>query len=112
MKKVTVACIIICFFLSNHTLSMFTKYSTLSQRNIFKISNCHYRSEFDLPRLLQQLRKQKREAEEQAVRTQEQIELMEICIKNQPIHSNNEQIATAAKIEDRDFPHGNMNKDH
>ena len=87
---------------------MFTKYSTLSKRNLTKIRNCNHRSQFDLPILLQQLREQKRQTEEQLHRTQEQIKFMEMLTANQPKDSTDEYIA----MPDRDFPHGNMHKDH
>jgi flagellar motility protein MotE (MotC chaperone) len=113
MKKIIMICALTCFFINHNVLSMFTKYSTLSKINITTIRNCNRRSQFDLPTLLQQLREQKRQKEEEIRRTQEHIKFMETLITNQPKDSTDENIATHwQSLEDRDFPQGNMHKNH
>jgi hypothetical protein len=101
MKKIIILCAIAC---CNNTLfGMFTKCSTLSKNKFTHVRKCNNRAQFNFPAMLQQLKEQ-----EQNPRVQEQIKLIEMLITNQPKNSTDAYIA----MPDRDFPQGNMHKDH
>jgi hypothetical protein len=107
MKKIINACVIICFLINNSTFGMLSKCTVIAKKNVFQVRKCNDRAQFDLPKLLQQLREQKRQAEQQVISTQEQIDFMETMIKNHP------KVPTAGHYfhsVDRDFPDGNMHK--
>lgn len=101
MKKITVLCAITCATISNNACGMLlqkTK-SIVSKKNIIR------RTEFNRAELLQELQEQQHRF------SKEQMAFLNSLISKRSIELTEERIAMPGKAKDRDFPHGNMNKE-
>ena len=81
---------------------MLLKYNRMIPKHTFtQIKQCSNKTQFNFSEILQGLKDQQRQ-------TAEQIKLIEMLMENQPKQPTDTYIA----MPDRDFPHGNMHKDH
>jgi|SRR5579862_9437218 hypothetical protein len=100
MKKIIILCALTC--LNSNIFGMLSKCSRAIPKNkLIHIRTCNSRTQFNFPEILQGLKDQQRQ-------TAEQIKLIEMLMANQPKQPTDAYMA----MPDRDFPHGNMHKDH
>ena len=107
MKKIIILSAVICS-LSNNAFCMLPKriaMSNVAKKNSINIRECNRRTQFNRTELLQQLK------EEQHRFTPEQMTYLKTLITNQSKELTEERIAMPGKAKDRDFEHGNMNKE-
>ncbi len=104
MKKITVLCVITCSLIGNTTFGMWNK-SIRKPKNIIYTRQCNHKAQFNRVELLEQLEEQKHRF------SSEQMIFLKDLIITQSTVLTEERIAMPGKAKDRDFPHGNMNKE-
>lgn len=103
MKKITILCVITCSLIGNSTFGMLNK-GIKNLKKTIHTRQCH-RVEFNRVELLEQLEEQKHRF------SPEQMTFLKELIITRSTDLTEERIAMPGKAKDRDFPHGNMNKE-